>query len=95
MKDTDYEKLHATVTLCITANSNTLPPHILLNRKTVPKENFYEDITVWAPPPQSMDGIRVKRRLAWMRKGMWPGALRSSRGMLAMEVCCGHLPNRI
>jgi hypothetical protein len=48
MKTTDYEKLHVTVILCITANDNTLPPHIILNRKTVPKENFCEDVTVRA-----------------------------------------------
>jgi hypothetical protein len=40
IKITGYEKLHVTVMLCITANDNTLPPCIILTRKTVPKENF-------------------------------------------------------
>jgi hypothetical protein len=40
MKTTGYEMLHVTVVLCITANDNKLPPYIILNRKTVPKENL-------------------------------------------------------
>jgi hypothetical protein len=35
-----YENLRITVMLCITGNGNKLPPYVILNRKTVPKENF-------------------------------------------------------
>jgi hypothetical protein len=35
--------------LCITANGNKLPPYIILNRKTVPKENVCKDVIVQAP----------------------------------------------
>jgi hypothetical protein len=42
-----YGKLHVTVMLCITANGNKLPPYVL-NRKTVPKENFCKDVIVQA-----------------------------------------------
>jgi hypothetical protein len=30
--------------LHITANGNKLPPYVILNRKTVPKENFCKDV---------------------------------------------------
>jgi hypothetical protein len=43
-KTTGYKKLHVTVMLCITANGNKLTPHIILNRKTVQKENFCKDV---------------------------------------------------
>jgi hypothetical protein len=48
MKTTSYEKLHVAVMLCITANGNKLPPYVILERKTVPEENFCKDITVQA-----------------------------------------------
>jgi hypothetical protein len=34
MKTTGYKQLGVTVMLCITANVNKLPPHIILNTKT-------------------------------------------------------------
>jgi hypothetical protein len=40
MKTTSYEKLRITVNLRITANCNRLPPYVILNGKTVPKETF-------------------------------------------------------
>jgi hypothetical protein len=42
MKTTGYEKLRDSVMLCITANGTKLP-YIILNKKTVPKENFCKD----------------------------------------------------
>jgi hypothetical protein len=42
VKTTVYEKLRITVMLC----GNKLPPYIILNRKTVPKENFCKDAMV-------------------------------------------------
>jgi hypothetical protein len=48
MKTIGYEKLQVTVILCITTNYNKLPPYVILNRKTVPEESFYEDVIVWA-----------------------------------------------
>jgi hypothetical protein len=46
MKTTSCGKLYVIVMLCITANGNELPPYIILNRKTVPKENFCKDVIV-------------------------------------------------
>jgi hypothetical protein len=46
VKTTGYEVLRITVMLCITANDNKLPPYVLLNRRTVPKENFCNNVTV-------------------------------------------------
>jgi hypothetical protein len=40
MKTTGYKTLHVTIMLCITANGNKSSPYIVLNRKTLPKENF-------------------------------------------------------
>jgi hypothetical protein len=40
MKTTCYKKLCVTVMLCTTADGNKLLPCIILNRKTVAKENF-------------------------------------------------------
>lgn len=40
MQTTDYEKLHVTVMLCITAHGNTLPPHTILNKKLCQKKSL-------------------------------------------------------
>jgi hypothetical protein len=48
MKTTGYETLHVTPMLCITANNNKLPLYVILNRKTVKKQNFCKDVIVWA-----------------------------------------------
>jgi hypothetical protein len=48
MKTTGYKMLHATVMLCITTNGNKLPPYIILNTNTIPKENFCKDVIVQA-----------------------------------------------
>jgi hypothetical protein len=48
MKTTGYEKLHITVMICITANGNTLPAYVILNRRTVPKENHCKAVIVQA-----------------------------------------------
>jgi hypothetical protein len=53
MKTKGYEKLCVTVMLCLTKNGNKLPPYIILNRKTVPKEKFCKDVLVWV---QEMHG---------------------------------------
>jgi hypothetical protein len=58
MKTTGYEKLRVTVLLCITANGNKLPPYVILNRKSVSKENFCKDVTDQAPQ-KCMDDIGV------------------------------------
>jgi hypothetical protein len=39
--------------LCTTTNGNELPPYVILNRKTVPKENVCKDVIVQA---QKMHG---------------------------------------
>jgi hypothetical protein len=44
VKTTDCEMLCITVMLCITANDNKLPPYVIFNRRTVPKENFWKTV---------------------------------------------------
>jgi hypothetical protein len=48
MKPTGYEKLCVTtsIMLCITADGNNLPQYVILNRKTVPKENFCKNVII-------------------------------------------------
>jgi hypothetical protein len=75
MKTTGYKKLCVTVMLCITANGNKLPPYVILNRKTVAKENFCLK--------KCMYDIRVNGRLAWMCVGMSDWCI-----MKTMEYAC-------
>jgi hypothetical protein len=49
MKTTGFEKSRVTVKLCTTANGSKLPPYVILNRMTIPKENFCKDVIVQAP----------------------------------------------
>jgi hypothetical protein len=44
-----YEKLHVTAMLYIIVNSNEFPPYIILNRKTVPEENFCKKANNYGP----------------------------------------------
>jgi hypothetical protein len=94
MKTTGYEKLCDAVMLSITANGNKLPPYIILNRKTVTKDNSCKDVVVQA------------QKNAWMTSELmedWPGYVRECRpgvllkpwSMLAMDTFHGHLSNRI
>jgi hypothetical protein len=68
MKTTGNEKLHVTVMVCLTTNDNTLPPYIILNRKTVPKE-FLLQRSNSSGPKKCMDDIGVNGGLAWMCMG--------------------------
>jgi hypothetical protein len=52
MKTTGYKELRLIVMLRITATGNKLPPYVILNRKTEPKQNFCKDRIVQVPPPQ-------------------------------------------
>jgi hypothetical protein len=49
VKTTGYEKLRVTVMQYITTNGNKLPSYVILNIKTVPKENFYKAVMDQAP----------------------------------------------
>jgi hypothetical protein len=56
MKITGCKKLRVTVMLCVTTDGSKLLPHVILNRKTVARENF--------PPKKCMEDIGVNGRLA-------------------------------
>jgi hypothetical protein len=47
IKTTGYKKLRVPAMLCITTKFNKLPPHIILNKKAVPEENFCKDVILW------------------------------------------------
>jgi hypothetical protein len=77
-----------------TINGNKLPSYIILNRKTLPKENFCNDVIVWAQKNVCMTSELMEDWLGcvWERR---PGALLKPRIMLAMDAFCGHLFYRI
>jgi hypothetical protein len=41
IRSTGYEKQRVTVMLCITADGHKLPPYIILNCKTIPKNEMF------------------------------------------------------
>jgi hypothetical protein len=90
-KATGCEKLYVTVMLCVTADSNKLPPYIILNRKTVPKENFCKDVIVRLKK-MSSKLMEVWLGCVWERL---PGALSNPWSMLAVDAFCADLSNRI
>jgi hypothetical protein len=94
MKTTGYKKLCVTVMLCITTNGNKLPPYVILNRKTLPKENVCNYVIVWAQKNAWMTSelMEVGLGCVWERR---PGALPKPWIMLAMDAFCGHLSYRI
>lgn len=86
-----YEKMRITVMLCITADGEKLPPYLILNRKTIPKnEKFPLDIVVrcnpkgWMTSDLMVDWINS----VWNRR---PGATRHLRSMLVLDAFKGHL----
>jgi hypothetical protein len=48
MKITGFKKLCVTATLCIITNGSKLPPYVILNGKTKPKENICKNVIVQA-----------------------------------------------
>jgi hypothetical protein len=74
MKTTGYEKLCATVMLCITASGNKLP----VKQKKNVRRKFLQ-IGNSSSPKKCMDDIRFNGRLAWMCVGMSAGVLSEHR----------------
>jgi hypothetical protein len=68
--------------------------YTILNRKTVPKENFCKDVIVHT---SKNVGITLELMEDWLGC-LWecqPGALSKPRIVLAMDAFCGHLSSRI
>lgn len=94
IKTTGYEKARVTVMLSITADGNKLPPYVILNRKTIPKEEFCKDVIVRAQPNAWMtsDLMDDWLRSVWERR---PGALFKRNAMLVMDAFRGHLTDTV
>jgi hypothetical protein len=79
---------------CITENGSKLTPYVILNRNTVPEENFCKDVTVWAQENAWMTSELMEDWLGcvWNRQ---PGALSKAWSMLAMDVFHGNFCDRL
>jgi hypothetical protein len=71
-----------------------LPPYIILNRKTVPKENFCKDLIVQAQKNAWMMSELMEDWLGYVWEYR-PGALSKPWSMLVMDVFHGRLSDRI
>jgi hypothetical protein len=94
MKTTGYRKLRVTVMLCITTNGNKLPPYVILNRRTMPKENFCKDIIVQVQKNAWMTSELMEDWLGCVWECR-PGELSKPQSMFAMDAFHGHLSVRI
>lgn len=94
MVSTGYEKHRVTVMLCVTADGNKLPPYIILNRKTIPKDKFPEDVIVRAQPKGWMTSELMEDwvKVVWNRR---PSALRKPPNMLVLDAFKGHTTDQI
>jgi hypothetical protein len=94
VKTTGYEKLRVTVMLSVTADGNKLPPYIILNRKTMPKETFCDGVIVRAHKNAWMTAELMQDWLGsvWERR---PGGLLNRNSMLVMDAFRGHLTEEI
>jgi hypothetical protein len=94
VESTSYEKLRVILILCRTGKGKKLPPYVILNRKTIPKENFCKDIIVRASKNAWMTSELMEDWLGrvWERR---PGALSKPRSMLAMGAFRSHLSDRM
>lgn len=90
-----YEKQRVTVMLCITADGNKLPPYLILNRKTIPKnEVFPKDVVVRAQKNGWMTNELMEDwvKIIWNKR---PGALRNPSSILILDAFRGHLTDNI
>lgn len=95
IKTTGYEKQRVTVMLCITADGHKLPPYLILNRKTIPKnETFPKDVIVCAQKNGWMTSEMMDNWIdvIWNRR---PGALRNPCNILVIDAFKGHTSEQI
>jgi hypothetical protein len=71
-----------------------LLPYIILNIKTVPKENFCKHVIVQSPKNAWITSELMEDWFGWVLKCR-AGALGKPRSMLAMDAFRDHLSNRI
>lgn len=91
LRTTGNEKARITVMLACTADGRKLPPFIILNRKTMPKnEVFPQNVHIrcqekgWMTEELVLDWVKS----VWCRR---PGALLARRSMLVLDAFRGHL----
>jgi len=95
LKITGCEKLHLTVMLAALAGGRTLPPLLILKRKTLPKsKSFPMDVIVRA---QEKGWMMEELMLEWL-KIVWvrrPGAFLNQPSMLVLDAFKGHLTDSV
>ncbi|KAJ8343157.1 hypothetical protein AAFF_G00243770 [Aldrovandia affinis] len=90
VRSTGNEKSRVTLMLACLVNGTKLPPHLILKRKTVPKEAMPAGIIVraqakgWMETELVVDWLKV----VWGRRA-W--GLRKRRNMLVLDAFRGHL----
>jgi hypothetical protein len=88
IKTWGYEKMLVTVTLVISADGSTLSPHVILNHKTMAKEQLPRGITVIRQLKSMEDWLLVVLK-------RWPGAHLRKHGMLVLGAFERHLTPKI
>lgn len=94
VRTTGNDKSRITVMLCVLADGRKMPPYVILNRKTMPKEQLPPGIIFrcqekgWMTNELMVDWVRT----VWNRK---PGALLKLRGMLVLDAFKGHLTPQV
>jgi hypothetical protein len=90
IKTSGNEMMRVTVMLTVLADSTKLPPYVIHNRKTTPKEQLPIGLIVrcrsngWMTNELMGDRLQV----VWNRR---PGVLLTKRGMLVPDAFKGHL----
>ena len=84
-----YEKMHVTVMLVVLADGSMLPPYMILNCKTMPKEQLPRRFNVRCHPEGWMANEPMKEWLAvvWNRR---PGVILRKWGMLLLDAIKEH-----
>lgn len=96
VKTTGNEKKRITVMLCVTADGGKLPPYVILNRKTIPKETFYEDVIVRAQKNAWMTSELMEDWLecVWDRRPKSSANI-DDRSMLILDAFRAHLTDDV
>jgi hypothetical protein len=89
IKTSGNEKMRVTVMLMVLADDTKLPPHVILNRRTMPKEQLPIGLIVRCQSNGWMTNelIRDWLQVVWNRR---PVVLVRKRGMLVLDTLKGH-----
>ena len=94
IRTTGHEKTHFTVVLGCTADGGKLPPMVIFNRRTPPKEKFPSGVIIHHHPKGWMDqdGVLLWLNKVWSRRS---GALRREPSLLVWDQFRAHLTDRV